>query len=186
MPVPDPSEGVGSAPPELTHDDVTRLLELLDQSSFDYLEVTVGGTRVVAGKAGWAPPSSAAAPAAAAPPASAPAAVAPAAAPAPAPVAAPAPAAAPEPTEAGTEDGLITVTAPVVGTFYRAPQPGAEPFVEVGAQVREGDTLALVEVMKMINSVNAQVAGEVVAILADNGQLVEYGRPLVVLRPTAP
>jgi biotin carboxyl carrier protein len=73
----------------------------------------------------------------------------------------------------------------MVGVFYRAPQPGAPAFVEVGARVDEGATLGLVEVMKMFNSVNAPSAGEVVEVLAANDEFVEFGQPLFRLRPPA-
>jgi acetyl-CoA carboxylase biotin carboxyl carrier protein len=73
------------------------------------------------------------------------------------------------------------VESPSVGLFWRAPSPGAPPFVEVGATVNEGDTLAIVEVMKLMNHVVAPAAGEVKAIVPENGEAVEYGQPLVVI-----
>jgi acetyl-CoA carboxylase biotin carboxyl carrier protein len=73
------------------------------------------------------------------------------------------------------------VESPSVGLFWRAPSPGAPPFVEVGAAVAEGDTLAIVEVMKLMNHVVAPVAGVVKAIAPENGEAVEYGQPLVVI-----
>ena len=75
------------------------------------------------------------------------------------------------------------VESPSVGLFWRAPSPGAPPFVEVGQEVAEGDTLAIVEVMKLMNHVVAPVAGTVVAIVPGNGDSVEYGSPLVVIDP---
>jgi acetyl-CoA carboxylase biotin carboxyl carrier protein len=74
-----------------------------------------------------------------------------------------------------------TVTSPMVGTAYRAPEPGAPPFIEVGAQVREGQTLLIVEAMKTMNAIPAPHAGTVVAILFEDGQPVEYGEPLMVI-----
>ncbi len=74
-----------------------------------------------------------------------------------------------------------TVTSPMVGTAYRAPEPGAPPFVEVGAQVREGQTLLIIEAMKTMNAIPAPRAGTVAAILFEDGQPVEYGEPLVVI-----
>jgi biotin carboxyl carrier protein len=71
----------------------------------------------------------------------------------------------------------------MVGVFYRSPEPGAPPFVEVGARVEEGATLGLVEVMKMFNGVTAPVSGEVVEVLAGNDEFVEFGQPLFRLRP---
>ncbi len=74
-----------------------------------------------------------------------------------------------------------TVTSPMVGSFYRAPAPGAKPFVEVGQRVSEGDTLCIIEAMKMLNQVEADCAGVVAAILVENGQPVEYGQPLFII-----
>ena len=173
---------------ELTHEDVLAILEILERSNVEYLEVEVGATRLVAdrsgaratcrenalhGAAGVATP-------------------APAPAPAPVPVqaSAPAPAQVEPPASAVmapvvADPELVTVTAPVVGVFYRAPEPGAPPFVEVGSHVDEGSTVGLVEVMKMFNSVTAPVRGEVVELLVENEEFVEFGQPLIVLRPKA-
>lgn len=76
------------------------------------------------------------------------------------------------------DDNIITIEAPMVGTFYRAPAPDAPPFVEVGTKVTKGQTLCIVEAMKLMNEIETEVDGEVVAILAENAQPVEYGRPL--------
>lgn len=73
------------------------------------------------------------------------------------------------------------VKAPMVGTFYRASSPGAEPFVEVGSVVKVGDTLCIIEAMKLLNELEADVAGTVKAILVENGQPVEYGEPLFII-----
>lgn len=73
------------------------------------------------------------------------------------------------------------VKSPMVGTFYRASSPGAKPFVEVGDQVAEGDTICIIEAMKMLNQIEADKAGKVTAILVENGQPVEFGQPLVVI-----
>jgi len=73
------------------------------------------------------------------------------------------------------------VTSPMVGTFYRAPSPGAKPFVEVGQHVNVGDTLCIVEAMKMLNQIEADKAGTVQAVLVENGQPVEFGEPLFVI-----
>jgi acetyl-CoA carboxylase biotin carboxyl carrier protein len=104
----------------------------------------------------------------------APAAVAPAPAPSPAAPIAAAPAAAPEP------EGHV-VKSPMVGTFYRAASPGAKAFVEVGDTVKEGDTLCIVEAMKLMNEIEAVASGVVKSILVENGQPVEFGQPLFVL-----
>lgn len=73
------------------------------------------------------------------------------------------------------------VKSPMVGTFYRSPSPGASPFIEVGQAVKPGDTLCIIEAMKLLNEIEAEVAGEVKEILAENGQAVEYGQPLFVI-----
>lgn len=83
-----------------------------------------------------------------------------------------------------TVDGPgVAVRAPMVGTFYRAPAPGAPPFVEVGSAVTEDQTVCIVEVMKLMNEVRAGCGGRVIAIHAENGALVEYGQPLIVIDP---
>ena len=74
-----------------------------------------------------------------------------------------------------------TVTSPMVGTAYRAPQPGAKPFVEEGAQVREGETLLIIEAMKTMNAIAAPRAGTVTKIMIDDGQPVEFGEPLLII-----
>ena len=73
------------------------------------------------------------------------------------------------------------VKSPMVGTFYRAPSPGAKSFVEVGSQVREGDTVCIIEAMKILNEIEADKSGTVTQILAENGQAVEYGQPLFII-----
>lgn len=108
----------------------------------------------------------------------------PVAAPAPAVVAAPV-AAAPAAAPAASTDNAIpsghVVESPMVGTFYEAPAPGAKPFVQVGDVVAEGDTLCIIEAMKMLNQIEADKAGKIKAILAENQQPVEFGQPLVVI-----
>jgi acetyl-CoA carboxylase biotin carboxyl carrier protein len=93
-----------------------------------------------------------------------------------------APAAAPESGDA-TRDGAVAIEAPMLGTFYRASGPGEQPFVDVGSAVDPDSTVCIIEVMKMMNSVPAGVAGTVVEVAAENGQLVEYGQPLFYVRP---
>lgn len=83
------------------------------------------------------------------------------------------------------EDGLVEVRAPIVGTFYRSPQPGAAPFVEVGSRVAPDTVVAIIEVMKLMNSVPAGVAGEVVAICVEDAALVQQDQCLLRVRPTA-
>ncbi|MEV5727730.1 acetyl-CoA carboxylase biotin carboxyl carrier protein [Streptomyces pharetrae] len=95
---------------------------------------------------------------------------------------APAPASATQQSD-GPPDGLVRVTAPLVGTYYQAPAPGAEPFVKVGDTVEAGQQLAVIEAMKLLNSITAEVKGTVHAIHAVDGEVVEYAQPLIDLRP---
>jgi acetyl-CoA carboxylase biotin carboxyl carrier protein len=98
-------------------------------------------------------------------------------APAPAPAA---PAAAAEPAEEAVPEGHV-VRSPMVGTFYRAPAPGSKVFAEVGQTVSAGDTLCIIEAMKLLNEIEADQGGVIKAILVENGQPVEYGEPLFVI-----
>jgi acetyl-CoA carboxylase biotin carboxyl carrier protein len=89
-------------------------------------------------------------------------------------------------SEASPEtNGLHAVRSPVVGTFYRAPAPGEDPYVEVGDTVAAGQTVCIVEAMKLMNEIVADVSGEVVEVLAENAGGVEYDQPLLYLRPDA-
>jgi len=100
-----------------------------------------------------------------------------------APVAVTAPAAAAAPAEAAAPAAPTghTVKSPMVGTFYRSSSPGAAPFVQIGSVVKEGDTLCIVEAMKILNEIESDKAGTVTQILCENGQAVEYGQPLFVI-----
>ncbi len=180
---------------DLTEEDIIQILDLIDKSSFDYFQLRMGDLNLTVSRGdidlSMAPAIVAAAAAAPAPavaaatPEPAPAAASEPAA-APAPVAAPAPAAAPEPAApappASTE-GLVPVHAPMVGTFYAAPEPSAPPFTEVGARVDEDATVGLIEVMKVFNSISAGVNGVIEQILVQNAQFVEYGQALFLIRP---
>jgi len=94
-----------------------------------------------------------------------------------------APAAAPA-AEARASEDLHLVKSPIVGTFYGSPSPGAEPFVEVGGYIEAGQTLCIVEAMKLMNEIESDMSGEVLRIFAENGQPVEYGQPLFGIRPS--
>ena len=95
--------------------------------------------------------------------------------------AAPAQAAAPVAPAAPAAPSGHVVKAPMVGTFYRAPNPGASPFVEVGQSVKEGEPLCIIEAMKLLNEIEADKAGVIKEILVENGEPVEYGQPLFVI-----
>ncbi|MGP1517979.1 MAG: acetyl-CoA carboxylase biotin carboxyl carrier protein [Ottowia sp.] len=147
------------------------LIDLISESNVSELEITEaeGKVRIVKG----APAGHAPAPVMVQAPAAAPAPVV-SAAPAAAPAAAEAPA-------APAEEAGFTVKSPMVGTFYRAASPGAKPFVDVGTQVKVGDTLCIIEAMKILNEIECEKAGTVKRILGENGQPVEYGQPLFVI-----
>ena len=149
---------------------VKKLIELLDESGIADIEITEGEESVRISR------YAAGAPVAAAPVAAAPAAP-PVAAPVVAPPAAPAAATVPEVSE---EDGF-EVTAPMVGTFYGASSPGAAPYIQVGDRVNEGDTLCIIEAMKMMNQIEADVSGIVKSIRIQNGEPVEFGQVLFVI-----
>jgi len=102
-------------------------------------------------------------------------------APAPAQVQVPGPAPQEESAPPAQPEGH-TITSPMVGTFYRAPSPSSNTFVEVGQQVEAGDTLCIIEAMKMLNQIESDVTGTVAAILVENGQPVEYGEPLFIIQ----
>ena len=149
---------------------VKKLIELLDDSGIAEIEITEGEESVRISRY----------------PAGVPVAAAPIAAAAPAPVPAPAPSApaadapAEAPAEAKEEDGF-EVTAPMVGTYYAASSPGAAPYVQVGDRVSEGDTLCIIEAMKMMNQIEADVSGVIKSIRIQNGEPVEYGQVLFVI-----
>ncbi len=142
------------------------LIDLVAESGIAELEVTEGEDKVRIVKhhgAQAAPMIGAVSPAVAAPPAAG--------------AAVPAAAVAPAPEEPKGHQ----VKSPMVGTFYRAPGPGAKPFVEVGQAVKPGDTLCIIEAMKLLNEIEAEVSGSVKEILVENGQAVEYGQVLFVI-----
>jgi acetyl-CoA carboxylase biotin carboxyl carrier protein len=169
-PAPDPSSEHSETIMDLRK--VKKLIELLEESNLSELEIKEGEEVVRLSRfptAGAVAPQMVAAPA---PVMAAP--VTPAA------VAAPASAATPTTTESGLPPGTV-VRSPMVGTFYAASSPGAEPFVKVGQQVKIGDPLGVIEAMKMFNQIESEVAGTVLAIAAENGQAVEFDEPLFVI-----
>jgi acetyl-CoA carboxylase biotin carboxyl carrier protein len=90
-----------------------------------------------------------------------------------------------EKKEATGADGAVTIESPMLGTFYRAPDPGATPFVEVGAEVQPDTIVCIIEVMKMMNSIPAGVTGTIVEVCADNAEVVEHGEPLFRVKASA-
>ncbi len=158
----------------LSRDDLLVLMDAFEASEWTELVLSVAGTRVELSRTGRPPESAASAPSAAPAVVSTPAAPPPKAAPA----AAPAPA-----TE--QRQGVHEVRAPSVGIFYRAPEPGAPPFVEEGRHVGADDIVCIVEVMKLMNHVKAGAAGTVRAIHVENGAMIEHGQPLVTIETDA-
>ncbi|HXH96918.1 MAG TPA: acetyl-CoA carboxylase biotin carboxyl carrier protein [Gaiellaceae bacterium] len=140
----------------LTDDDVREILRLIDESELDELRIETDGLSLHVLRGGKAPP--------------------------PEPAAHPAEAAAP--VAVASDDGHdaagdpSTIASPMLGTFYRAPAPGAPPFVEVGTRVEPDTIVCIIEVMKMMNSIPAGVAGTIAEIHAENAELVEYAQPL--------
>lgn len=146
---------------------IKKLIDLLEESNLTEIEIKEGEESVRLSRAGIGAPAHIqpfvpAAPAAQAPTASA------------------APAAAPEATPAELPPGQVQ-RSPMVGTFYTSPSPDAPPFVKIGQSVKVGDTLAIIEAMKMFNPIEAEIAGTITAILATNGQPVEFDEPLFVI-----
>ena len=145
----------------LTDEDVREILRIIDESDLDELRIETQGFALHVRKSGGGvltpPPAR---------PAEAPAHTEP-----------------PAPETPEPQDGLVTIESPMLGTFYRAESPGAEPFVEVGSRVEPDTIVCIIEVMKMMNSVPAGVSGTVAEVVADNAQLVEYGQPLFRLEP---
>jgi len=154
---------------------IKKLIELLDESGIAELEVTEGEESVRISRYGSAP-SLVPAPGAAAPyPVGVP--VAPdGGAPAPAAAAAPAAPVEDRPSASGFE-----IEAPMVGTMYRAPTPGAPPFVEVGSRISAGDVVCIIEAMKILNQIESEVSGVVREIPVENGQAVEFGQTLMIV-----
>lgn len=149
-----------------------KLIELVEESGIAELEITEGEESV---RIGRYPPQGAATAHYAPPPPQAQPVAAPASAPSES-----SSAQADKPKGDGLPEGHV-VRAPMVGTFYQAPSPDARPFVEVGDQVSAEQTLCIIEAMKMLNQIEAEVSGKVVAALVENGQPVEFDQPLFVI-----
>ena len=145
---------------------VKKLIELLEESGISEIEISEGEESVRISR--YPKPGTVTM------------AAAPMQAPAPAPVAAALPTAGAVPTPPAPVRGQ-QVTAPMVGTFYSGPAPGSKPFVEIGTEVKPGDTLCVIEAMKMMNQIESEFAGKVVSVLVENGSPVEFGQPLFVI-----
>jgi len=160
---------------ELSEDDVLHILKLIDESKFDYFQLEVGELKITVSKGDPIPLGSPTTQSIAAPAPSSTVAAKPQSTASSSTPAASKPAAIPE--------GMVPITAPLLGTFYVAPEPGAPPFVKVGQQITEDTTVGLIEVMKVFNSVRATVGGTIVEVVAQNGQFVEFGQALFIVKP---
>jgi len=145
----------------LTAEDVAEITRLLEESQFDELHLEHAGFKLTLkrGAALRREEATASAPAASPAPASA---------------------------ASASDASVLEVTAPFVGIFYRAPRPGAPPYIEVGSQVEEDTTVGIIEVMKLMNAVRAEVSGTVFEVLVEDGAVVEYGQVLLRIAPGAP
>ena len=145
----------------LTAEDVAEITRLLEESQFDELHLEHAGFKLTLkpGAALRREEATASAPAASPAPASA---------------------------ASASDASVLEVTAPFVGIFYRAPRPGAPPYIEVGSKVEEDTTVGIIEVMKLMNAVRAEVSGTVVEVLVEDGAVVEYGQVLLRIAPGAP
>lgn len=152
---------------DLTDDEVLRILKLLDNSSFDFMELEIGDLKLTVSRSGFVPEASDRNPVPG---------------PGPEPALPEAVEKAPPPA---VPEGLVAVPAPMVGTFYAAPEPGAPPFVEQGTRVEDDTTVGLVETMKVFTAIQAGARGVIEEVLVSNAEFVEYGQDLFLVRPDA-
>lgn len=154
---------------KVSHQEIREILAIVEESDFDTIEIKVGDVEISARKSGG--------PNQTRPAAREPAATAPAS---------PPQTQKKEPAAGGwNEEGLVEIIAPIVGTFYVAPEPGAVPFVSPGDRLTPDTTVGIIEVMKVFNDVRAEVKGEVVRCLVQDGDLVEFKQPIFLIRPEA-
>ena len=165
----------------LTRKDIEEIMGLLDASRFDRLSLEMDGVKLELERSGSrASTSSARADVGQEPTSARPEPVeGPGTTPAPQPTLIPQPTS----TSPAPAEGLVEVKSPLLGIFYRAPKPGEPPFVEVGSRVEPDSIIGIIEVMKLMNSARAGVSGEVVEILGQNGEMVEHGEILMLVRP---
>jgi acetyl-CoA carboxylase biotin carboxyl carrier protein len=154
---------------ELSEDDVLEILKLFEQSKFDFLQLQHGERKITVSKGGFAVAAIDGAPVTTPVAASAPVTL----------VSSPRVATAAD----AIPDGFAAVTAPMVGKFYAAPSPADAPYVQVGTRVAVGATVGLIEVMKVFASIKTETAGVVEKILVTNGEFVEFGQALFLVRP---
>jgi len=141
----------------LSNDEIIELLKALNESKFDELRLEIPGFKLVLSKGSTQEPIQG--------------------------LEAPPPPKPEKPQEPQEVEGLVAVRSPILGIFYRAPKPGAPPFVDVDTQVGAEDTVCLIEVMKLFNTVAAGVAGRIARVCAENGNMVEYNQVLFLIEP---
>jgi oxaloacetate decarboxylase alpha subunit len=154
-----PESSSGSEPGAIRVSDVEALIRLMDENQLVEIEVESAGSKIRLVKDRGRPGADAAA------------------------VAADAAPVAPAPAPDRALDHCKPIISPMVGTFYRSPSPDAPPFVEAGTVVEKGDTLCIIEAMKMMNEIEAEFRGRVARVVAENGQTVEYGESLFLIEP---
>lgn len=171
---------------DLNEDDVIQIIRYLEESDFNELRLQIGDLRIAVNRSGSLSPS--------------PEVDQPMTSPAPPPVYSPPPSPqpveesplapvsnAPEPQpvaeETANQEQLVSITSPMLGTFYKAPKPGEPPFVEVGTVVDEDTTVCIIEVMKLFSTIKAEKRGRIARVCVDDGQLVEYRQTLFMLDP---
>lgn len=155
----------------ITQKDVIRIMEIVEKANTDEFQLEMGDLKLtirkgVAAQTAFTAPTTEAEPVAATPPSNE--------------LESPEEAVSTD-TLSGDTEGMIEIKAPMLGTFYKAPKPGAPAFVEVGQVVDKDDTVCIVEVMKLFSTIKAGVKGRIVKVLANDGQMVEFGQPLFLL-----
>ena len=169
---------------DLTEDDVLEILNLIEKSGFDFLQLQMGDLKLVVSKGGYMGGAAVVAASSDHPPlADAAASIEPAPKAREAEVKPQVDQPQPKPKAAVVREGTLPIAAPMVGTFYITPEPGAAPFVEVGGHIDEDTTVGLIEIMKVFNAVRSGVRGIVVEICVQGGQFVEYGQMLMLVKP---
>ena len=168
----------------LTQQDIVEIIKLFEESKFDVCQLEIGDLKLtLSNESRLQARAPVATPIIQAEPVSPASSATPADPVLPPPMAASAPGGAvQQPASAGAEEGLVAITAPVIGTFYEAAEPGVKSFVDVGTLVEEDTTVGLIEVMKVFTTVKAGMRGRVERILVTNGQFVEFGQSLLLLR----
>lgn len=148
--------------------EIQQLIDIINKSDLDEATIEEGDFKITLKRSSSLPPA---------------APVQPVQVQAPAPVATQAPAPQPAEKPSAAQEGLVEIKSPIVGTFYSAPSPESAPFVKLNDSIQQGTVLCIVEAMKLMNEIEAEVSGTIVEILVENGQPVEYDQPLFLVKP---